>query len=306
MSDRRAVLRPTEPPDEDEGMARMSLLDHLEELRSRILKALAGVGVAFALSTYFGEPLWNAVARPAVDALRELGYPARIIFTTPTEAFATVWVKMPMLASVFLAAPWILYQLWAFISPGLYRRERRWGAPFVLISAGLFLTGGAFGYFVAFRNGLVFLLGIGKHIRMEPMISASDYFALFVEVMVGLGLVFELPVLLFLLTLVGLVTPRFLIRQSRYAIILILVVSAAVTQTPDFFNMLLFAVPMLGLYYLGALASFILVWQRERRGIPIGARVGWVALGAAGTGAVFALARYGRVHVTKRWPFLAR
>jgi len=287
-------------------LLRMSFLDHLDELRSRILKALAGVGVAFVLSTYFGEPLWNAVARPAVDALRRLGYPERIIFTTPTEAFLTVWVKMPMLASVFLAAPWILYQVWAFVSPGLYRRERRWGMPFVLISAGLFLVGGAFGYFVAFRNGLVFLLGIGKHIRMEPMISASDYFALFVEVMVGLGLVFELPVLLFLLTLVGLVTPRFLIRQSRYAIILILVVSAAVTQTPDFFNMLLFAVPMLGLYYLGALASFILVWQRERRGIPIGARVGWVALGAAGTGAVFALARYGRVHVTKRWPFLAR
>jgi len=117
-----------ENPEED-GMLRMSFLEHLEELRSRILKALAGVAVAFLLSTWFGEEIWRVVALPAMTALQSLGYAQRLVFTTPTEAFVTVYFKMPVLASLFLASPWVLFQVWAFLSPGLYRHERRWGGP---------------------------------------------------------------------------------------------------------------------------------------------------------------------------------
>jgi sec-independent protein translocase protein TatC len=247
------------PPDPEDGLLRMSLLEHMEELRSRLLKALAGIGVAFALTVYFGDRIWHIVAQPVMDALRALGYPPRVIFTTPTEAFLTVWMKMPLLVSLFLASPWILYQFWAFVAPGLYRKERRWSATFVIISCGLFILGGAFGYFLAFRYGLEFLLGIGKGTGMEPLISVSDYFELFVEVMVGIGLVFELPVLIFLLTALNVVTPSFLIRNSHYAILLIVIVAALVTPSTDAFNLMLFATPMVLLYFIGVLAAYLLV-----------------------------------------------
>ena len=116
------------------------------------------------------------------------------------ETFSTVWVKLPMLTSIFLVSPWILYQAWAFIAPGLYKRERRWAAPFVIVSAGLFITGGVFAYYVAFRYGLEFLLGIGRDISIQPMVSVTEYFDLFVNVTLGVGLVFELPVLIFFTT----------------------------------------------------------------------------------------------------------
>src|SRR5271166_5087001 len=115
MADESALTRSPNQRHEDpeDGMLRMSLLEHLEELRSRVIKALAGIGVAFALSIYFGDRFWHIVASPIMDALRSLGYTPRVIFTTPTEAFLTVWMKMPLLVSLFLASPWVLYQLWA-------------------------------------------------------------------------------------------------------------------------------------------------------------------------------------------------
>jgi sec-independent protein translocase protein TatC len=303
MANERALLRPEET--EEEGMLRMSFLEHLEELRGRILKAIAGIGVAFLLSTWFGDALWKVVALPAMTSLHSLGYAQRLVFTTPTEAFVTVYFKMPMLASLFLASPWVLYQVWAFVSPGLYRRERRWGAPFILISAGLFILGGVFGYFVAFRSGLGFLLGVGKNLGIEPMVSVSEYFGLFVDVMVGLGLVFELPVLIFLLALLGVVTPAFLLRHSRIAIILIVIVAAAVTQTQDAFDLAIFAAPMVALYFLGVLAAYLLTLHRERRQLVPGRWV--VGLGGVGLlGAGIFLGWRGGFHVTRRWPFLTR
>ena len=171
--------------DGDEGMLRMSFLEHLEELRSRILKALIGIGVAFVLSLAFANEMWEIVVAPARYALTSLGFTDKLAQITPMETFTTVWVKLPMLAAVFLASPWVLYQVWGFIAPGLYRRERRWAAPFVICSAGLFITGGLFAYFVAFRFGLTFLLGIGRDIHIQPMVSVTEYFDLFVNVMLG-------------------------------------------------------------------------------------------------------------------------
>ncbi len=288
-------------------MLRMSLQEHLEELRGRIVKALAGIGVAFALSIYFGDAIWHIVAQPVMGALRSLGYAPRVIFTTPTEAFLTVWMKMPLLVSVFLASPWILYQFWAFVAPGLYKNERRWAAPFVITSSGLFILGGVFGYFLAFRYGLEFLLGIGKGIGMEPLISVSDYFDLFVEVMVGIGLVFELPVLIFLLTLLHVVTPAFLVRHSRHAVMLIVIVAALVTPTTDFFNLMLFATPMVLLYFIGVLAAYLLISRREGRALPWKRSISWTAFALLVSGGVYYVVfRRQKFHMTPRWPFVTR
>ncbi len=286
----------------------MSFLGHLEELRSRLLKMLAGMGVAFMLSLTFCQEVWNVVAMPAVDALNKLGiHPPTLKAITPMEQFNVIWVKLPILCSIFIASPWILYQVWAFISPGLYKRERRYAAPFVLGSAGLFIAGGAFAYFVAFRYALTFLLGIGLGNHVEPMVSIAEYFDLFVNVTLGVGLVFEMPVLIFFLTLLRVVTPKFLLNHSRYAILIIFIIAAVVTPTPDAFNMMLFATPMCVLFYVGIFAGYLLVLKREGRKFPWGKvfLIGAIALAVLGGILYFAALHY-KLHPAPHWPFLIR
>lgn len=302
---------PPEDPgadDEEEGMLRMSFLEHLEELRKRIFYALGGFVVAFLLSLTFCKELWALVSAPAVEALTTLGvHPPNLSQITPMEAFNVIWVKVPVLCSIFLASPWLLYQVWAFVSPGLYKKERRWAVPFVVCTAGLFITGGLFAYFVAFRYGLTFLLGIGRDVHVTPLVSINEYFDLFVNVTLGIGVVFELPILIFFLTLLRLVTPKFLISNSRYAVLIIVIIAAVVTPTPDIFNLLLFATPMIVLFYVGVFASYLLVLKREGRKFP------WkmaVLLGAglillAGAAGWFAAVRM-HIHFIHAWPFLSR
>src|ERR1035441_8056524 len=153
---------PPEAPEEEDGMLRMSFLQHLEELRTRIIRSLMGLVVAFGISMCFMNQMWNAVKQPIVVALKTLGYPPELAARTPMEGISIVWFRVPILASIFIASPWVLYQVWAFIAPGLYKRERRWAVPFILTTAGLFITGGLFAYFIAFRFALTFLLKIGK------------------------------------------------------------------------------------------------------------------------------------------------
>src|ERR1700690_2247382 len=249
------IRRPPPPPppppavaledQEEDGMLRMSFMEHLEELRSRIISALYGLGIAFVLALVFAGKLWDIISDPAVEALKHLHVnPPRLAQLTPMEGFSVIWVELPLLASVFLASPWIVYQLWAFISPGLYKKERRLALPFVLLTAGLFIGGGCFPYFLAFRYGLEFLLGIGVSNNVQPVVSITESFDLFVNVTLGVALVFELPLVIFLLTLLRLLSPRFLLRHSRYAVQAIVVAAAIITPTPDVFNLMLFAIPM--------------------------------------------------------------
>ena len=247
----------------------MSFLEHLQELRSRIIKMVAGVLVAIVVSLTFCSQLWRLIAAPAVEALTALGIkPPTLKAITPMEQFNVIWVKLPFLCALFIASPWVLYQVWAFISPGLYKRERRYAVPFILCSAGLFIGGGAFAYFVAFRFALTFLLGIGVGNYVDPMVSISEYFDLFVNVTLGVALVFEMPILIFFLTLLRIVSPAFLVKHSRYAILGIFIIAAIVTPTPDAFNMLLFALPMCLLFYVGVFAGYLLVLKREGRRFP--------------------------------------
>jgi sec-independent protein translocase protein TatC len=293
--------------DEEEGMLRMSFMEHLEELRSRILRALAGVVVAFIVSLTFTNQLWRIVSAPAIEALKHLHFNPTLVQITPMETFTIVWFKMPLLVSLFLASPWVLYQVWAFISPGLYRRERRYAVPFILSTAGLFITGGLFAYFVAFRYGLEFLLGIGRDINITPMVSINEYFDLFVNVILGVAIVFEMPVVIFFLTLLRIASPRFLLRNSRYAVLAIVILAAIVTPTPDVFNLMLFALPMCALFFVGVFASYLLVLRREGRKFPWGT-VLLVLLGLIIVVAVvvFLLITRYHFHVIHTWPYLAR
>ncbi|HLY19200.1 MAG TPA: twin-arginine translocase subunit TatC [Bryobacteraceae bacterium] len=302
---------PPDPPDseeEDDGMLRMSFLDHLTELRSRIIKMMVGVLVAYMISLTFCNEVWHLVAAPAFEALTRLGIkPPTLKAITPMEQFNVIWVKLPILCAIFIASPWIVYQVWAFISPGLYKRERRYAAPFIICSAGLFIMGGAFAYFIAFRFALTFLLGIGVGNGVDPMVSIDEYFDLFVNVTMGVGLVFEMPVLIFFLTLLRLVSPKFLLNHSRYAILGIFIIAAIVTPTPDAFNMMLFATPMCLLFYVGIFAGYLLVLRREGRRFPWSKvlMVGGIVLVIFGALLYFAAIHY-KLHPVPHWPFLVR
>ncbi len=297
-----------EEDEEEEGMVRMSFLGHLEELRTRLIYMIAGLGVSFVLCLTFCDRLWVVVQQPAMAALREIGMKnPTLVILSPMESFQIIWMKLPLLCSVFIASPWILYQVWAFIAPGLYKKERRMAAPFIICSAGLFITGGLFAYFIAFRYGLTFLLGIGHDIGVTPFISIAEYFDLFVNVILGIALVFELPVIIFFLTLLRIASPSFLLRHSRYAILIITIIAAVITPTPDVFNLMLFAVPMVLLYFMGVFASYVLVLKRENRKFP------WkpfsIVMGATalviGMALYILIARYS-YKLVLYWPFLVR
>ena len=164
----------------------------------------------------------------------------------------------------------MLYQVWAFIAPGLYKKERRWAIPFVLTTAGLFIMGGMFAYFIAFRYGLAFLLGIGLSGGVQPMVTVTNYFDLFCDVILGVALVFEMPIVIFFLTLLRLASPRWLMAHSRYAILGIVILGGHrhAGPTPDVFNLMLFAVPMVLLYFVGVFAGYLLVMKREGQIFP--------------------------------------
>lgn len=331
--------------DEEEGMLRMSFLDHLGELRSRIIRALVGFGVVFLLCLGFSNQLWLIVQAPAQSAFQRLAEKAQqededrvkevcqppateansqacadavkaaktpkqsgsLVGIDPMEQFSILWMWSPLVASIFLASPWILYQIWAFIAPGLYRRERRFAVPFVLTTAGLFITGGLFAYFIAFRFGLTFLFGLGGFAGIKPMISIDKYFELFVNVMLGVSAIFEMPVIIFFLVLLRLATPKFLMEHSRYAILAIVIIAAIITPTPDVFNLMLFAVPMCALFFVGVFAGYLLVLRREQRKFPWGKTIMWllIVLAIAALVIWLMITRF-HYHPVHHWPFLIK
>jgi sec-independent protein translocase protein TatC len=281
----------------DDGMLRMSILEHLEELRTRIIRALIGFGVAFVACMLFASQLWKLVQAPGVAAFKEIGSGGFVAIGV-MERFSIIYVWTPFVAAIFLAFPWVIYQAWAFISPGLYPRERKWAVPFIACTGGLFLCGGLFAYFVAFRYALVFLLGVGEDANVTSLISIDDYFTNFVNVMLGISVIFELPVIIFFLTLIRVASPSFLMRHSDYAILAIVILAAAITPSPDAFNLTLFSVPMILLYFLGVFASYLLVLRREGRKFPWKIFFVWLA-------AVMAVAAIAMAY-TGYWRFLIR
>ncbi len=237
----------------------MTLLEHLEELRRRIIWSLLAL-VGGALGAFSFSP---AIVRfLAAPILRFLPPGSKLAYLGVTEPFL-LYFKVSLLVGAFLAFPVILLQLWLFISPGLYPHERRWAGPFIFLGWFFFVLGGAFAFFVAFPFAVEFLLDIGKD--FQAVITADRYFSFLLTILLGLGLMFELPILIVLLAAIGLVTPRLLLRHFRWAVLVIFIVAAVITPTSDIVNLMLFAVPTIGLYLLGTAGAALVARARRRR-----------------------------------------
>jgi sec-independent protein translocase protein TatC len=252
----------TPAPARSEELPRMSLIQHLEELRKRILWSLAFTAIAFFPCFAKVELILAFLQRPIMAILPPGKKLAYMGITDPI----ILYFKVAGLAALFVASPFLLYQVWRFISPGLYSRERRYVLPFIFFGTFFFLLGGAFAYEIAFPYAARFLIGIGS--QFEPVLTIERYFGFEMQVILGLGLIFEMPIVIFTVCEVGLVTPRFLIKHFRYAVLIIFIIAAIVTPTPDVFNMCVFAAPMLGLYLLGVGAAALSQAVRRRRGLP--------------------------------------
>jgi sec-independent protein translocase protein TatC len=229
----------------------MTFIEHLEELRRRILWSLACVAVAFGVCWVFAGDLYEIASAPI------RAHPAVTLSVSRPQDIFSLHMKVTLVASIFLSSPLILTQAWLFISPGLYRHERRYAIPFVLSASCLFIAGGAFGYFVAFPTALRFLLNWIVESHLTPIIDAVEYFDLFFSIMVALGLVFQIPAVVFVLSRIGLVNAQMLLRYSKHAVLGCFVVAAVVTPTTDFGNMLVIAGPMVVLYIVGIVVAWI-------------------------------------------------
>ena len=252
----------------------MTFFEHLTELRKRIINSLIsiviGSFIGFYLSGYFVE----YITKPMAKALSDAHLDPKLIYTHPA-GFLNLLLTLGIYLGIVLASPYVLYQIWLFVAPALYKHERSAVTGFLFSTVFLFLLGIAFGYFVAMPRVLHFLVSFqGMSIpflhgidpgTVVPMISINEYFDLTLMLLMGLGLVFEMPVLVFFLSLFGIVTPKFLIRNFRYAILVISVIAAIVTPTPDATTMLIFMAPMVGLYFLSVGVSYVVVRRRERR-----------------------------------------
>ncbi len=236
-----------------ENMGAMSFLEHLEELRSRIIKSLLAIGVGFVACWYYAERIFGYMQHPIMVALQAHHLDDKLVYLNPTEPF-NMYLKVAFIAGLFFASPFVLYQLWAFVAPGLYRHERRYVVPFMVSSVALFLAGGYFGYRIVYPAALDFLIGYGR--QFQPMITIGEYTDLFLTIIVGLGLIFEMPILVFFLSLMGVISAGWMWRNLRYSILIIFIIAAIVTPTTDVMNMCIFAAPMVALYVI----SIVIAW----------------------------------------------
>ncbi len=230
-----------------ENDARMSFFDHLTELRQRIIWSVVAIGAGFIATIYFSDRIIKFLARP-LDV--------KLAFLAPTEAF---WVnmKVAMIAGLFLALPVVLYQVWAFVAPGLFPHERRYALPFVLVGTVFFALGVAFALWVVIPFAVTFLVGFGESRGLTPVISVGSYVDFVLKFSLAFGAVFELPLAITLASRLGLVTPQFLSKNRKYAILFNFIAAAILTPTPDVFNQVLMAGPLCLLYELGILSARI-------------------------------------------------
>jgi len=215
----------------------MPPLAHLEELRKRIIFSVLGVLVGFISCWSFADRIFGLMQQPIIGALRHHGLGGGLVYLNPTEPF-NLYLEVALVGGLFIASPFAFYQLW------------------------LFIAGGLFGYKMVYPASLDFLIGYGQ--RFQPMITIGEYTKLFVTIIVGLGLIFEMPILVFFLALMRVITARWMLRNLRYSILAIFVVAAIITPTADILNMCLFAAPMIGLYALSIGVAWLVNSGRRR------------------------------------------
>ena len=259
-----------EAPDERELEAgRMPFLQHLAELRDRVRNAAIGFVVAFVVCWGFAGHIYTWLREPMFHVwnAHQLGTP-QVVFTSLTEPF---WVDMSigMWAGIFVSSPFIFYQLWQFIAPGLYKRERRYAILFAFFSALLFVAGALFCYYFMLENLYGFLLSFGSS-ELRPMISQRDYLDFTRNLMLATGAVFELPLLIYFLALVGMVTHRGLLKFGRWFIVIAFVGAALIAPGPCV-TQIMIAIPMIALYYISIVFAWRVTKKRELRDAALSA-----------------------------------
>ncbi len=245
-----AELRPVGEPQPDD-LPRMSFLQHLEELRKRLVVSSIAIAAGFGICWWKSQEIFAFLQRPVLKALPQ---GTKLAYTNLTEPFM-LYVNIALLAGIVVASPVIIHQVWLFIAPALYRHEKRWALPFVVGSVFFFISGAAFGYYVAFPMVASFLVQMGKD--FQPVIKIDDYLDILSKIILGMGLVFETPILIFFLARIGVVTEKWLLAKFRYAVLVIFIIAALITPTPDIPTQCAFALPMCALYLLGVALAWI-------------------------------------------------
>ncbi len=242
-------------------LSSMGFLEHLEELRKRIIRSVVYIGAGFSVCYWWHEDIFGWMQKPIVFALKNHNLPVSLVYTNPTDPF-NMYLKISLIVGIFVSSPFVLYQVWAFIAPGLYKSERRYVAPFMFSTVGLFVAGGLFAYKMVYPAALNFLIEYSA--QFTPMITINEYTDLFMTIVLGLGVVFEMPILVFFLALFGIVSPGWMWRNLRYSILVIFIIAAVITPTTDIMNMCIFAAPMI-LLYLVSIGVAYLVHPKQRR-----------------------------------------
>jgi sec-independent protein translocase protein TatC len=238
--------------DDAEGGGKMSFLEHLDELRKRIIRALLSLCLGVAIAAFFIEDIYAFVMMP----LRQMLRPGEtMIYTYPTEAFM-LYLRIALIAGLFIASPLIFWQVWLFVAPALYAKERRYAIPFVVLSSIGVLAGAAFSHFVAFPLMWRFFASFSNEL-VSFMPRIEDSFSLYMRMLLGMAAVFQMPALVFFMARMGVVTARWMTRQFKYAVLLIFVVAAIITPSADMASQMIVAFPMIGLYLLSIAIAWV-------------------------------------------------
>ncbi len=229
----------------------MTFLEHLEDLRKRLFYSFVTIIIGVIPAWVFSKDLYKILAKPVTQYLPE---GTQLAYTTLTAPFM-LYIKVSFLAAILFTSPVIFLQIWYFIAPGLYQKEKKYVIPFVVFTSFFFMLGAVFGYFVVFPWACRFFLGMGSD--FQAVITVDKYFSLALRVLLGISLVFELPTLVFFLARMGLITSRWMVRNFKYAVLGVFIIAAIITPTPDMVTQSIIAVPMLGLYGLSILIAMI-------------------------------------------------
>jgi sec-independent protein translocase protein TatC len=256
---RRDRIIDPEPEDEEDGEAKMSFLEHLDELRKRIIYIAISIGVGFLIAFFFVQQIFDFVMKPLQAGLPTGG---KLVYTEPTEAFV-LYITMALIAGAIIALPLVMTQVWLFIAPGLYSHEKRMAIPFVAMSSLFFVAGAAFSHFVVFPLTWKFFVSFTNDYQtFMPRIEPA--FGLYIKMMFAFGLVFQMPVIVTFLARMGVVTARFLWKHTKYAILIIFIVAAVVTPSGDMWNQSAMALPMIGLYMLSIALAWIFGKKKKK------------------------------------------
>ena len=235
----------------------MSLMEHLEELRKRIVHSALYLAGGFIVAYVFHERLYGLVQAP----LDRLGI--KLNYTHPMDAL-NLYLQVSLIGGAILASIPICYQVWLFIAPGLYQNEKRFVIPFMAATVSLFLAGASFGYFYVLPGALkILILDFGK--KFNPVVTIEEYTGFFLSIILGLGISFEMPILIFFLAMFGIVSPKFLWKNIRYAILVVFIVAAFICPSPDPWTMCIYAIPMLSLYLIGIGVAWWVHPSRRRK-----------------------------------------